>query len=111
MANYNYLQDKELRKRLKTARDNRPAQTNSSRSSDTTLSDSPNKPRRHNEDSRSQSSSRRLIVETKPKRKRYPKPSTKDLAISTKQLASMIRLACHYWRLSTSSPAARTTNP
>ena len=91
MANYNYLQDKELRKRLKTARDNRPAQTNSSRSSDTTLPESPNKPRRHNEDSRSQSSSRRLIAETKPKRKRYPKPSTKDLAISTKQLASMIR--------------------
>ncbi|WP_392346800.1 type II secretion system F family protein [Parasynechococcus sp.] len=44
-----------------------------------------------NKESASQEKPRRVKSGTTPARKWYPKPSTKDLAISTKQLASMIR--------------------
>ena len=94
MASYDYLKDKNLRDRLKTARRTRPAthlNTDVTNKGQSSSAQPTRTPRRESKSSLPQSEARRLSPETKPSRKRYPKPSTKDLAISTKQLASMIR--------------------
>ncbi|WP_250398766.1 type II secretion system F family protein [Synechococcus sp. MU1648] len=94
MASYDYLKDKNLRERLKTVRKNRPeansAYTNSKKNN-LSSSQSTSNPNRVNKQPAPQEKTRSINTGTTPSRKRYPKPSTKDLAISTKQLASMIR--------------------
>ncbi len=94
MANYDYLKDKNLRDKLKTAREKRPSHTlrvDTPRGSNSAPGPSTINEKRAKEVSPPQSSDRSINPENRPSRKRYPKPSTKDLAISTKQLASMIR--------------------
>ena len=94
MAIYDYLKDKGLREKLKTVRRKRPTPNNSSQKP-TGKDLSPGQPKtnssRANTEPDSRGKTRRVISGSTPSRKRYPKPSTKDLAISTKQLASMIR--------------------
>ena len=94
MATYDYLKDKSLRDSLKTVRKKRPESNSlSKKATENKLSSSQSKsnPSPLNKTPASQEKLRRVKSTTTPSRKRYPKPSTKDLAISTKQLASMIR--------------------
>ena len=94
MATYDYIKDKSLRDSLKTVRKKRPESNSSSKkATENKLSSSQSKPNpiTLNKTPASQEKLRRVKSTTTPSRKRYPKPSTKDLAISTKQLASMIR--------------------
>ena len=94
MASYDYLKDKDLRKRLKQTRKQRSTSNPSSKSpTEENPSSGQSRPNasRFNKESDSAEKSRRINSGKTPSRKRYPKPSTKDLAISTKQLASMIR--------------------
>ena len=90
MASYDYLKDKGLRERLKKVRNKRPtSNTLSKKIAEKNLSQGQSRANssRVNSESISQAKTSRDNSGSSPSRKRYPKPSTKDLAISTKQLA------------------------
>ena len=94
MSSYDYIKDKKLRDKLKSIRQNRPAiasDLNSSYPNKLSEDSAPLTQRRGKDTTNRQNNSYQIPSGSKPSRKRYPKPSTKDLAISTKQLASMVR--------------------
>ena len=94
MSSYDYLKDKKLRDKLRSVRQSRPAKADySDNSYQNKIPENsyPSSQRRGERIPDSQNRNRQNSRSTKPSRKRYPKPPTKDLAISTKQLASMVR--------------------
>lgn len=92
MPNYDYLKDKQLREKLRLIRQKRPANNlQAAASSQNNFSSDSASLNQKKAKGTNQYSNRRENPGSKPLRKRYPKPSTKDLAISTKQLASMVR--------------------